>query len=211
MGVHGPFLKTNGIKQDFVQNLISLSQDRKIVPATTLEATLPIQPMSRSQQPTTQTNSKLTSVKDNIIVLPGDSLELNTDLQDQTVMVEGWLPQQWPQPQLAHISQGKIVVHNQTQQPVLFDKKRSKSIKITTTTDTDWTLPSLATFQNSPKCLPLTDTETIDSIKIENTSADIKDLLQAAHRKYRKVFSKDLSGGYNGFFGHHEREEKEEE
>merc|ERR1712240_200025 len=203
MGVHGPFLKTNGIKQDFVQNLISLSQDRKIVPATTLEATLPIQPMSRSQQPTTQTNNKLMSVKDNIIVLPGDTLELNTDLQDQTVMVEGWLPHQWPQPQLVSISQGKIVVQNQTQEPILFDKKKSRSIKITTTTETDWTLPSLRSIkQDSPHCLPLTDTETIDTIKIENTSTDIKDLLQAAHRKFRKVFSKDLSGGYNGFFGH---------
>ena len=40
-----PFLKHNGIKQDFTQNVISLSQDKKIVPATTMEATLPIQPV----------------------------------------------------------------------------------------------------------------------------------------------------------------------
>ena len=200
-----PFLKQNGIKQDFVQNVISLSQDRKIVPATTLEATLPIKPCHSPQQPTTQPNNKLMSVKTNKIVLPGDTLELDTDLQDQTVLVEGWLPYQWPEPQLVSISQGKIAVVNQTQKPILFDTKRSKSIKITTTTDTDWTQPCLSTMkQENQKPIPLSDTETIDLIKIENTSTDIKDLLQAAHRKFRKVFSKDLSGGYNGFFGHHE-------
>ena len=40
-----PFLKNKGIRQDFTSNLISLSQDKKIVPATTIETTLPIQPV----------------------------------------------------------------------------------------------------------------------------------------------------------------------
>ena len=71
-----PFLKQNGIKQDFVQNVISLSQDRKIVPATTMEATLPIQPVQDNLQPltgpsqtiTAQSNNKLMSVKANKII-----------------------------------------------------------------------------------------------------------------------------------------------
>ena len=93
-----PFLKQNGIKQDFVQNLISLSQDRKIVPAITLESTLPIKPCNSLQKSTTQPHNKLMSVKTIKIILPGDTLELDTDLQDQTVLVEGWLPYQWPEP-----------------------------------------------------------------------------------------------------------------
>ena len=83
-------------------------------------------------------------MKANKIVLPGDTLELATDLEDQTVLIEGWLPHQWPEPQLVSISQGKLVVANNTQKPVLFDTKKSKSIKITTTTETDWTQPSLS-------------------------------------------------------------------
>ena len=49
----------------------------------------------------------------------------------------------------------------------------------------------------------LSDSKTIDTIKIGDTTADIRELLQAAHRRYRKVFSKDLSGGYNGHYGRH--------
>ena len=55
-----PFLKHNGIKQDFAQNVISLSQDKKIVPATMMEATLPIQPVqySTTHSPAVQSTSQ---------------------------------------------------------------------------------------------------------------------------------------------------------
>ena len=36
------FIKTNGIKPDFINNTISLHNDRSTVPATTKEATLPV-------------------------------------------------------------------------------------------------------------------------------------------------------------------------
>ena len=179
----------------------------------TVEATLPIKLVQDnlvsftgpSQKTTAQPNNKLMSVKANKIILPGETLELATDVQDQTVLVEGWLPHHWPEPQLASITQGKLKVINTTKEPVLFNNKKSKSIKLTTTDDTDWTQPSLsAVKQESKNVIPLSDTEAIDTIKIGNTSSDIKDLLQAAHRRFRKVFSKDLSGGYNGFYGHHE-------
>ena len=51
--------------------------------------------------------------------------------------------------------------------------------------------------------MPLSDSETIDNIKIGETTDDIKELLLAAHRKFRKVFCKDLTGGYNGNYGPH--------
>merc|ERR1712089_24063 len=123
-------------------------------------------------QSTMQPNNKLMSVKANKIVLPGDTLELATDLEDQTVLIEGWLPHQWPEPQLVSISQGKLVVANNTQKPVLFDTKKLKSIKITTTTETDWTQPSLSAIrQETQNVLPMSDTETIDNIKIGDTPA----------------------------------------
>ena len=114
-----PFLKQNGIKQDCVQNVISLSQDKKIVPATTMEATLPIQPVQHdtvqiltgpSQIPPAQSNNKLMSVKSNKIILLGETIEFTTDMPDQTVLIEGWLPHHWPEPQLVSITQGKLEV-----------------------------------------------------------------------------------------------------
>ena len=137
--------------------------------------------------------------------MPGDSLDLNTELPDQTVVVEGWHPNHWPDPQLANIHQNKIQVTNTTNKPVLLTNKRINSIKITTTEDTDWTQPFLSTLKQEQRNVsPLSDSETIDTIQIGDTTADIKDLLTVAHRRYRKIFSKDLSGGYNGHYSRHE-------
>ena len=43
----------------------------------------------------------------------------------------------------------------------------------------------------------------LDQIDIGKTSDDIRDLLDAAHRRFRKVFNNDLTGGYNGYYGRH--------
>ena len=126
-------------------------------------------------------------------------------MPDQTVLIEGWLPHHWPEPQLVTITQGKLKVTNNTKQPVIFDNKKTRSLKVTTTAHTDWTQPFLSAIKQEPRNIsPLSDTETIDTIKIRDTTSDIKELIQAAHRQFRKVFSKDLSGGYNGYYGHHE-------
>ena len=144
------------------------------------------------------------SIRSNKIILPGDSLNLDTDLPDQTVVVEGWLLHQWPDPQLVSISQGRLQVTNTSSQPVVLTDKKVNSEKITSTKDTDWTQPFLSTLKQDPRNVsPLSDSETINTIKIGDTMADIRELLQAAHRRYQKVFSKDLSGGYNGHYGRH--------
>merc|ERR1712082_516216 len=176
-----------------------------------MEATLPVKPaqsvdkssQKMSQKPTQ--SIKLMSVKANTIVLPGEYLELETDVKDQTILAEGWLPGQWPEPQLTTIAQGKIKIQNNTEEQVLFTNKRAKTIKLTATNNTDWTQSSLSSIRQEPgDNIPLSDSETIDGIKIGNTTSDIKDLIHAAHRQFRKVFSKDLTGGYNGYYGHHE-------
>ena len=101
-------------------------------------------------------------------------MELTTDMLDQTILIEGWLPHHWPEPQLVSITQGKLEVTNNTQKPVLFDNKKSKSINITITADTDWTQPSLSAIKQEPRNVnPLSDTETIDTIKIGDTILDI--------------------------------------
>ena len=132
-------------------------------------------------------------------------MELTTDMPDQEVLIEGWLPHHQPEPQLVSITQGKLQVTNNTNQPVIFDNKKTRSIKVTTTKHTDWTQPFLSAIKQEPRNVSLlSDYETIDTIKIGDTTTDIKELLQATHRRFRKVFSKDLTGGYNGYYGRHE-------
>ena len=156
------------------------------------------------QQPTLPAHS-LMSIKSNKISLPGESLELETNMPDQTVIIEGWLPHHWPEPQLVSISQGKLQVTNNTTQPMMFDNKKVKSLKVTTTKHTDWTQPFLSAIKQEPRNVsPLSDNKTIDTIKIGDTTTGIKELLQATHRHFRKVFSKDLLGGNNRYYGRHE-------
>ena len=127
-------------------------------------------------------------IRSNEIILPGDSLDLDTDLPDQTVVVEGWLPHQWPDPQLVSISQGRLQVTNTSSQPVVLTNKRVNSVKITSTEDTDRTQPFLSTLKQEIRNVSqLSDSKTIDTIQIGDTTADIRELLQAAHRRYRSL------------------------
>ena len=121
------FLKENGITQDFTNNTISLLHNRKTVPATTFEATLPI-----SQQSTSQTiRYNLMSLKTNKIILPGESIELDTELEDQTVLAEGFNGHHWPQPQIVSIARGKLPLTNTSADPVILKAHKVNSIKLT--------------------------------------------------------------------------------
>ena len=92
-----PFFKDNGIKQDFSNNTISLLYDRCTIPATTLEATLPVSTQHGKQ---TNGNHKLISLKINQIIQPGDSMEIPVNIPDQTLLAEGFRPTDWPPPQI---------------------------------------------------------------------------------------------------------------
>lgn len=195
------FLKTNGITQDFTNNTISLSHNRKIMSATTTEATFPI------TNPYTITKTdryNLMSVKTNKIIVPGESIDLDTTMPDQTALVEGWNSHHWPEPQIVEITKGKMWIRNINSTPVILTHNRANSIKVTPTEIVDWTVPSLSTITTTTKSTTLMpDLETIETIQIGDTTADIRDLIQRANRRFRTVFSKDLTGGYNGYFGQH--------
>ena len=197
------FLKENGITQDFTNNTISLLHNRKTVPATTFEATLPV-----SNQNTSKNNRyNLMSLKTNKIILPGESIEIDTELGDQTVLVEGFNSHHWPAPQVVNIARGKIPILNTSADPVILNAHKVNSIKITPTEIVDWSSPRnafLSAITTPTQSAPLPDSETIDTITIGETTDEIRDLILAANRRFRKVFSKDLSQGYNGYYGHHE-------
>ena len=106
------FIKDNNIKQDFVHNQISLLGNKCTVPSTQREALLPIaQHISTNHntihthkhhthqlhssttnntttQPLAKTVNPLVSIKSMRIILPGDFLNVKTDLPDQDMVVE---------------------------------------------------------------------------------------------------------------------------
>ena len=77
-------------------------------------------------------------------------------------MAEGWRPTEWPPPQLTAIRDGLLHLTNTSTQPVILTDAKVNSIKITTTTELDWTTPKLAT---KPLVTPLSDAETINQIR----------------------------------------------
>ena len=146
------------------------------------------------------------SIKTNKIVLPGESIDMDTTLGDQTVLVEGFNSNHWPAPQVVNIAQGKIPIVNTSTEPVVLTSHKVNSIKITPTETVDWSSPSYTTLSSITTSQPITsmpDSETIDTITIGDTTEDIRDMVLAANRQFPKVFSKDLSQGYNGYYGHH--------
>ena len=116
------------------------------------------------------------SVKINKIVLPGDSITLDTTLPNQTVLIEGWNACHWPKPQITEVNDGKIQVTNTSTNPVILRDNRVNSIKVTFTNNTDWKPLRLSTIatQQKKSSTALSDSETLDQIDIGETSADIK-------------------------------------
>ena len=80
------FQQKNGIKQNFINNTISLHNDRSTVPTTTKEATLPV----KTIHPLYSDKLPLISIKSKQIILPGDSITIPTTIVDQVVLAEGW-------------------------------------------------------------------------------------------------------------------------
>ena len=70
--------------------------------------------------------------------------------------------------------------------------------------DIDCQLGAVTTKYDSDKPVDkLTTHETIGLIKFGKTEPAVRRLLDTAHSQYRKVFDKDLTGGYNHYFGRH--------
>ena len=80
------------------------------------------------------------------------------------------------------ITQGNIPIHNTTISPVILTNNKVNSIKIINIDTIDWKSPVLSSItQITKSASSLTDLETMDMIQIGETSADMRDLLKAAH------------------------------
>ena len=116
------------------------------------------------------------SIKTNKIIMPEETIDVDTKLEDQTVLVEGFNSNHWPEPQVVHISQGRIPITNTSSEPVILTNHKVNSIKITPTETVDWSSPSytsLSSITTSKQITSMLDSDTIDTITIGDTTADI--------------------------------------
>ena len=134
------FIKDNNIKQDFVNNQITLLGNKCTVPSTQREALLPVATTNNQLTPTclysttlsnTQTpqplanpQHSLISIKSKRILLPGDSLTINTNLPDQDIVLEAAKSSSWPPPTLAAITNKVTQLTNTSNTPVILDGKK---------------------------------------------------------------------------------------
>ena len=96
--IGGPlFLKTNAIIQDFTRDSISLLDGKVTVPTTPYQATLPIVPKTARNH----NSLPLASIKTKTTLLPGQSINVPTELPDQLILAEAFRSDQWPPPQIS--------------------------------------------------------------------------------------------------------------
>merc|ERR1712030_83847 len=147
-----------------------------------------------------RTKPPLINIKHNTILMPGDTTEIPIALPDQQVIIEAFKATQWPPLQLATISNGICTLTNTTKQPVTLTAKKSTQLKITPTTLTEVShhQPRLSALKPLEK---LTHAETIGLIDTSRADSKIKPILDSLHTQYSNVFDKDLTGGYNGYYG----------
>ena len=82
------------------------------------------------------------SLKTNKIILPGDTIKIDTEMADQTVLVKGYNRNHWPELQVMTISQKKFPITNNTTSTVILNKSKVNSIKVTPTEEIDWSAAS---------------------------------------------------------------------
>ena len=199
------FLKQNGIDQDFVRDVILLHNKAVTVQPTDPISLLPMAPIiSNPAKVTTKSPSNLLLRFKSRVLLPGQSEEMDVPEEDgKTVAVEAMEHNnntKWPEAHLQKILHGKLTIKNTSNDPIFLGKD-VKLIRVWKTEDETLNDPKYYPGY-SPKLTNIIE-DNISPISVGDMPADVKKIIDDAHEKYKDVFNKDLSKGYNGFFGKH--------
>ena len=218
------FLKDNKMEQNLFKLVIHIHDRRITVPETDPITLLPIQavkhdpspslsllcPVDQHSEPPQNWNSTMVKCKSTKVILPGQNLYQHVDIPEDTVVdVEPWEQNKnadWPEPQLCLVKNSSIEILNNSNEPIILGKdvllfKVRPTVEHEDPSETDsfykWEIPSLGkmTTQKHP--------ETHEIKFGEEISTEAKELITNAHDVYDEVFNKDLSEGYNDFYGRH--------
>ena len=203
-----PFLKQNGIDQDFVKNVIHVHNKQVTVQPTDPVALLPSAPLlctaaTPKVKPIKNVENSLIDLSPKVL-LPGQSVDIPIKSEDGTIVsVEQWEhnnDQSWPEPHLSLITNGKLCIGNSTNNPILLGKD-VKKVRIRSTHNPVTSENSYYEFIPSFNSI---SQDYVDQIKCENISEEAQAIIDKAHIKHSAVFNKDLTHGYNGFYGKHQ-------
>ena len=124
------------------------------------------------------------------------------------VLAEGQEANIWIVPQLCTMGGGKVLLKNKKDDPVFLSKNKKSVVKITLTRMVDVEKPETdVNYYSGPNKTNVYNTDEDYIAEIEfNPECDpeVRKLIDAAHAENREVFNKDLTGGYNGYFGQHD-------
>ena len=200
------FMVDNNIQQDLSKGVIHLHNRKYTVEETNCHSILPIIPNLKNQVHTKPPN--LIAFKSLRVLLPQQEYLVNTAYDDGcSIAVEPWAHNQnpnWPPHQILPVVNGCIKLCNNTEQPIILSKD-VKQIKISESTFESREENVEFERTTSPTMSSLFSNENyISDINIsKNTDPKVRNLLDNAHTKYWSVFNKDLSEGYNDYYGVH--------
>ena len=201
------FMKENGVEQDFVRNVIYLNDRKVTVQPTDQVALLPTAPIVAPIKVTPPHSSSLLKFNRRTL-LPGQSQVVSVKQEDgEVVSVEPWEQNEdpeWPRPELHTIKNGTITLHNSSNKAILLGTK-VKQFKIRNTTEDVSTDPEYYKYVCKLSNLKSDGSENISLIEHNRSISDeANKIIDDGHVKFSSVFNKDLTRGYNGYYGTHQ-------
>ena len=201
------FMVDNGIEQDFSNNVIRLLNKTVTVVPTDPLSLLPTAPINEKPKKVNlnKTGKLLTFNAQWLLPDQKIAVDVPNGLKNETTVgIQPWdlnSNMTWPQPQLKKVINGKLWLENPSDDPILLGKevKRCMVYPLESSQPLD---PSYYHYQPQLGALE----KCADKFHIETSHikcAEVKDLIDEAHRKYSIVFNKDLRTGYNNFYGTH--------
>ena len=143
--------------------------------------------------------------------MPGQSAEIEVNAHEQDVVaIQPWENNNnplWPDPQLCTVRGGKVRLENKTADPVIL-KKDVQNLKIPPTTEPHYLVEADFYTPRVPNLnkIHANHSGNTDEINIGVIKDEVKEELLEIHEVYSDVFNKDLSKGYNDFYGRHKCE-----
>ena len=204
------FLKENGIEQDFNKNVIHIFNRQFTVQPTDPLALLPTAPILGSSPQSSPSKvkqdvpNKLHTFKSRTL-LPGQCQDIPVHEEDGTIVAIEPFEQnnnsEWPEPRLQAVENGKIVLNNNTNDAITLGKD-VKQCRIRHTHDENVN-PDDDFYKYSPSLSSIAQDDNISLVNQGKMSEKAKEIINNAHKQFASVFDKDLSHGYNGFYGNH--------
>ena len=198
------FMQQNEIEQDFANNVIRLFNRKITVEPTDPISLLPTAPLFGVNK-VNSINPKTLKLP-NKWLLPDQELEMSLPVQMQNeanVAIQSSEINNnpnWPEPDLKCVKNGKIKLINNTLRPIHLGKevKHCKVLKTVSPTPPD---SNYYTYEAQLSLIKDAETNLIKTEHIKCQNA--RKLIDDAHKQYAAVFNKDLSGGYNDYYGKH--------